>query len=109
MAATGDEGVTLVSLVATALARVDTSRFRVIVLGGSAPPEDRPHNAVATYGMTETGSGVVYDGVPLDGVDVRIDEHGQIHVRGAMLLRTYRSGIDPKDARGWFPTGGLGA
>ena len=26
---------------------------------------------VTTYGLTETGSGVVYDGVPLDGVEVR--------------------------------------
>ena len=34
------EGVTLVSLVATALRRIDASRFRVIVLGGAAPPAD---------------------------------------------------------------------
>ena len=33
-------------------------------------PADLPPNAVTTYGMTETGSGVVYDGVPLDGVEV---------------------------------------
>ena len=50
---------------------------------------------VTTYGMTETGSGVVYDGRPLDGVDVRIDEDGQILVRGPMLLRCYRDGSDP--------------
>ena len=37
--------------------------------------------------MTETGSGVVYDGVPLDGVDVRIADDGEIHLRGPMLLR----------------------
>ena len=29
-----------------------------------------PPNVVTTYGMTETGSGVVYDGRPLDGVEV---------------------------------------
>jgi len=42
------------------------------VLGGSAPPARLPPNIVTTYGMTETGSGVVYDGRPLDGVDVSI-------------------------------------
>ena len=60
------------------------------MLGGARPPADRPPNAVTTYGMTETGSGVVYDGRPLDGVEVRIDDDGEIHLRGPMLLRTYR-------------------
>jgi o-succinylbenzoate---CoA ligase len=41
---------TLVSLVATALARIDATRFRVIVLGGSRPPAHRPANTVTTYG-----------------------------------------------------------
>ena len=102
------EGVTLVSLVATAFRRVDASRFRVIVLGGAAPPEALPPNAVTTYGMTETGSGVVYDGVPLDGVDVRVGPSDEILIRGPMLLRAYRDGTDPKDADGWFATGDLG-
>jgi O-succinylbenzoic acid--CoA ligase len=104
-----DDGATLVSLVATALRRIDPALFRVIVLGGSAPPADRPPNALATYGMTETGSGVVYEGRPLDGVEVRVDEDGQIHVRGPMLLRCYRDGTDPKAADGWFATGDAGA
>ena len=98
---------TLVSLVATALRRIDPNRFRVIVLGGSRPPPDRPSNSVATYGMTETGSGVVYDGRPLDGVELRVVD-GELHVRGDMLLRCYRDGTDPKLADGWFPTGDLG-
>jgi o-succinylbenzoate---CoA ligase len=106
MRATAD-GCTLVSLVATALARVDPSRFRWVVLGGSRPPEDRPPNCVTTYGMTETGSGVVYDGVPLAGVDVRIDD-GEVLLRGPMLLRAYRDGTDPKDDGGWLATGDLG-
>jgi O-succinylbenzoic acid--CoA ligase len=58
--------------------------------------------------MTETGSGVVYDGRPLDGIDVRIDADGEIHLRGPMLLRCYRDGSDPKDGDGWLPTGDLG-
>lgn len=103
-----DEGATLASLVATQLRRRDVTRFRVVVLGGSAPPADRPANGVVTYGMTETGSGIVYDGVPLDGVEARAID-GELHVRGPMLLRTYRDGTDPKDAAGWLPTGDGGA
>jgi O-succinylbenzoic acid--CoA ligase len=102
-------GASLVSLVPTALARIDASIFRVIVLGGSRPPVDRPPNCVTTYGMTETGSGVVYDGVPLDGVDVDIGDDGEIRLRGPMLLRCYRDGPSPFDADGWLPTGDLGA
>lgn len=105
-------GASLVSLVSTALTRIDPTVFRTIVLGGSRPPADRPANTVTTYGMTETGSGVVYDGSPLDGVEVRIDADssgvGEIHLRGPMLLRSYRDGTDPKDANGWLPTGDLG-
>jgi O-succinylbenzoic acid--CoA ligase len=101
-------GATLVSLVATALARIDASRFRTIVLGGSRPPDDRPANCVTTYGMTETGSGVVYDGVPLDGVEVDIATDGEIRFRAPMLLRCYRDGTTPFDDDGWFATGDLG-
>ncbi len=99
---------TLISLVPAALDRVNIGQFRRIVLGGSRPPPDRPANSVATYGLTETGSGIVYDGYPLDGVELRIIE-GRIEVRGPMLLRAYRSGHDPKSADGWLPTGDLGA
>lgn len=98
---------TLVSLVATALRRIDPRRWRVIVLGGSRPPSDRPSNSVTTYGMTETGSGVVYDRRPLDGVELRIVE-GEVQLRCAMLLRCYRDGTDPRIEGGWFPTGDLG-
>ena len=58
--------------------------------------------------MTETGSGVVYDGVPLDGVEVRIDGDAEVWLRGPMLLRGYRDGTRPFDADGWLPTGDLG-
>src|SRR5688572_21980844 len=50
---------TLVSLVATALRRIDATSFRRVLLGGAAPPDDLPANVVTTYGMTETGSGIV--------------------------------------------------
>jgi O-succinylbenzoic acid--CoA ligase len=106
-AAVEASNATLVSLVSTALTRIDPTRFRTIVLGGARPPADRPANCVTTYGMTETGSGIVYDGVPLDGIEVRIDDD-QIMVRGPMLLRGYRNGATPLDADGWLATGDLG-
>lgn len=99
---------TLVSLVATALERIDPQRWRTIVLGGSKPPADRPANTVITYGMTETGSGVVYDRRPLDRVEIRIVD-GEVELRCPMLLRCYRDGTEPVDADGWFATGDLGA
>ena len=101
-------GCTRTSLVPTALARVDPQVFRTILVGGQEPPADRPANVIATYGLTETGSGIAYDGVPLDGVEIRV-VHDEIHVRGAMLLRAYRNGEDPKDDDGWFPTGDAGS
>jgi O-succinylbenzoic acid--CoA ligase len=58
--------------------------------------------------MTETGSGIVYDGLPLDGVEVAIVA-GEIRVRGPMLLRAYRDGSDPKDNSGWLKTGDAGS
>lgn len=97
-------GCTLVSLVPTALRRVDAGLFRTVVLGGSAMPDDLPPHAVTTYGMTETGSGVVYDGRPLDGVEIRVVD-GEVQVRAPMLLRAYRDGVDPRTPDGWFPTG----
>ena len=102
------DGATAVSLVATALRRVDPSLFRVIVLGGARPPSDRPSNAVATYGMTETGSGVVYDGRPLKGVEVAIEPDGEVLLRCPMLLREYRDGSSPLDGEGWLHTDDLG-
>jgi O-succinylbenzoic acid--CoA ligase len=99
----------LVSLVPTTLARVDPSRFHTVVLGGSAPPDNLPPNVVTTYGLTETGSGVVYDGVALDGVELAVDERGEIRLRGPMLLRAYRDGTVPTNADGWLATGDAGS
>jgi O-succinylbenzoic acid--CoA ligase len=107
-------GATLVSLVATALGRTDTTGYRAVLLGGAAPPDQLPTNVVTTYGMTETGSGVVYDGVPLDGVELRIGDgelgaRGEVLVRGPMLMRAYRDDTDPTLPGGWLPTGDAGS
>ncbi len=107
-----EDGVTLTALVTRALAQVRVAGFRRIIIGGAAPPPDRPPNVIATYGMTETGSGIVYDRVPLDGVEIRIgggeeDGSGEVLLRGPMLFRGYRHDPDPF-VDGWFPTGDVG-
>lgn len=98
----------LVSLVPTALARVGTGLFYKVLLGGSAPPSSLPGNVVTTYGMTETGSGVLYDGTPLAGVDVSLAPSSEVMLRCPMLLRSYRDGTVPLDREGWFATGDAG-
>lgn len=100
-------GATLTSLVPAALKDLDVSRFRKVLLGGSAIPANRPSNAIATYGLTESAGGVVYDGRSLPGVELRIDD-GEIVMRSPTLLRTYRLADDPKSSDGWLPTGDLG-
>jgi O-succinylbenzoic acid--CoA ligase len=107
-AAVDSSDANLVSLVATALTRIDSTKFRTIVLGGARPPADRPANTVATYGLTETGSGVVYDGIPLDGVEVDIGDDHEIRLRGPMLTRGYRNGQSAVTNDGWLMTGDLG-
>ena len=102
------EGCNLVSLVPTALRRIDPSLFRTVLLGGSRPPIDRPPNVIATYGLTETGSGVVYDGRPLPGVDIRCSDTGEVLIRGRMLMRCYRDGTTSIDSDGWLHTGDSG-
>lgn len=104
-----DGPASLASMVRTQVARSDVSSFRTVLLGGGPPPDDVPDNVVVTYGMTETGSGIAYDGVPLDGVEVRVADDGEVWVRGPMLLRCYHDGADPKDADGWLPTGDSGS
>ncbi|MGF1595880.1 MAG: class I adenylate-forming enzyme family protein [Acidimicrobiales bacterium] len=101
-------GATLVSLVTRALNQIPADAFRAVLIGGAAPPPDRPSNVIATYGMTETGSGVVYERRALDGVEIDIDDGGEIRLRGPMLFRAYRHDPDPFAPGGWFPTGDLG-
>ncbi len=119
---------THVALVATALQRLDPSVFTCVLLGGSKAPDVLPPNVVSTYGMTETGSGLVYDGVPLEGVEIALrpterassgsaapdtDREGEILIRAPMLFRCYRGGQDgrvvgPDGTSTWFATGDSG-
>jgi o-succinylbenzoate---CoA ligase len=99
---------TMVSLVPTMLTRTKTNHFRIVLLGGSAPPEDPHENCIVTYGLTESGAGVVYDGMPLEGVEVELRD-GRIFLRGPMLCVGYRDGSTPLDADGWLATGDQGS
>ena len=102
-------GATHVSVVRAQLARHDLSGFDRVLLGGAKPPSVLEGNVTATWGMTETGSGVVYDGVALAGVEVASVD-GELLVRSPSLFRSYRDAPRPRrrgpDQRDdWFPTG----
>ena len=106
------KGATHVAVVRTQLARHDLSGYKCVLLGGARPPDQLPTNVVTTWGMTETGSGVVYDGVALAGVELSTLK-GELLVRSPTLLRTYRERpvafvTGPDGTPGWFPTGDAG-
>jgi len=64
-----------------------------------------------TYGMSETAGGCVYDGVPLDGVAVRVADGG-VELSGPVLAHGYRGDPVATGAAfvdGWFRTRDAGA
>ena len=88
-----------------------------VLIGGGPMPAGVAERAAAagisvmrTYGMSETAGGCVYDGVPLDGVLVRIDD-GRVVLGGATLAKGYRNRAepDPFAEGGWFRTDDIGA
>ena len=96
-----------------ALAELDA-----VLLGGGPAPRPILDAAAAagiavvrTYGMSETAGGCVYDGVPLDGVQLRVLSDGRIAIGGATLAKGYRNPVapDPFAEPGWFHTDDLGA
>jgi len=93
------------------------ARLDAILLGGAATPAPVLRRAreagitvVRTYGMSETCGGCVYDGVPLTGVDVRVDAESRVWLGGATLASGYRGLPDhPGFATpGWFRTDDAG-
>ncbi|MDH2903196.1 MAG: AMP-binding protein [Actinomycetota bacterium] len=105
-------GATHVAVVRAQLFRHDLSGFAAVLLGGARPPGDLADNVVTTWGMTETGSGVVYNGRPLRGVAV-VAIDGEICVQSPTLFRSYRDGSRPRitgpdGTDDWFPTGDEG-
>jgi len=104
-----DPTATLTSSVPTQLERADHSRFRAVLVGGAADwRRDRPANVIRTYGLTESYGGVVYDGEPLPGVEVRVVD-GEVHLRCGSLLSRYADGTKALLEGGWLPTGDEGA
>ena len=113
-----------ISLVPTQLVRVlrEPAASRVltaadaVLLGGAAVDPAllaRARRAgirvVTTYGMSETGGGCVYDGRPLDGVELSIQNPdaegaGRILISGPVLAEGYLQPADraPDDAGGSF-------
>lgn len=90
-------GRNCVSIVATQLYRAlevpsttaTLARFDAVLVGGAAlRPELRTRaegagiRVIETYGMSETCGGVVWDGVPLPGVQVTLGEHGRVQLDG---------------------------
>jgi O-succinylbenzoic acid--CoA ligase len=67
----------------------------VLVGGGAADPElldlarARGVRVVTTYGMSETCGGCVYDGRPLDGVEVTLGADGRVLISGPVLFEGY--------------------
>jgi o-succinylbenzoate---CoA ligase len=106
---------------AAALAELDA-----VLIGGGPMPQGVAERAsaagisvVRTYGMSETAGGCVYDGVALEGVQVRVDDgaetsatsnHGRVVLGGATLARGYRNPVrpDPFAEVGWFRTDDIG-
>ncbi len=110
-----------VSLVPTQLRRLLASEhapslqaYDAVLLGGAAAPAallDAARAAGArvmtTYGMSETSGGCVYDGVPLDGVQVELAD-GRIRLRGPVVARGYRLRSDAAFDGDAFTTSDLG-
>ncbi|WP_232321070.1 o-succinylbenzoate--CoA ligase [Mycobacterium shimoidei] len=113
------------SLVAAQLAKALTDRsasaalaeLDAVLIGGGPAPQPVLKAAAAagvtvirTYGMSETAGGCVYDGIPLDGVRLRVDADGRIVIGGATLAKGYRNPPtpDPFAEPGWFRTDDVG-
>ncbi|WP_299054499.1 AMP-binding protein [uncultured Nocardioides sp.] len=126
--ALGDDG--LCSLVPTQLAHLlddeedlaALARFHTVLLGGGpvdpalrARAEASGVRVVATYGASETAGGCVYDGRPLDGVRVRIDDgpggRGRILLGGPTLADGYLDDVTLTAETfddGWYRTSDAG-
>jgi O-succinylbenzoic acid--CoA ligase len=120
------EGADFTSLVPTQLHRLLDDPESVAALrgmhtillgGGPIDPALRARAAeeglrvVATYGSAETAGGCVYDGYPLDGVGLDVDDDGRIRISGPTLFDGY-DGDRGLTARvlvdGWFLTADAG-
>ncbi|MHB8719315.1 MAG: AMP-binding protein [Candidatus Dormibacteria bacterium] len=102
-ASLGDPGVRCVSLVPTQVHRLVAAGARldhldVALVGGDALDDGLRARAAAlgipvvhTYGQSQSGGGVVYDGVALDGVSVAVSAGGEVLLGGPTRMRGYRN------------------
>ena len=112
----------LAKALADTAARAALAELDAVLLGGGPAPAPVLDDAaeagitvVRSYGSSETAGGCVYDGLPLDGVAVRIDDPsevgpGRITIGGVTLAKGYRNPTDPNpfDEPGWFQTNDVG-
>jgi O-succinylbenzoic acid--CoA ligase len=83
---------------------------KAVLVGGAALTYELQEQAtsagikvVTTYGMSETSGGCVYNGVPLEGVQVAISDAGFIKISGPVLANNLAL-----DSQNWFVTSDLG-
>ena len=125
----GQEGLTHASLVPTMLSRLldlrggepVPSTLRCLLIGGASASGalvpsalERGYSVALTYGLTEACSQVATAppalveekpgtvGLPMDGLELRIEEDGEICVRGGTVSPS------TTDGAGWLRTGDLG-
>lgn len=82
-------------------------KFKAILVGGQSPNmgdvlelRSRGINVVVSFGMTETSGGCVYDGVPLDGVAVKLNA-GLVEISGPVLANGQGSSFLTNDLGQW--------
>ena len=88
--------------------------FRAILVGGQLTPDELYDRAlgldlkvVLSYGMTETAGGCVYDGIPLDGVRLKIAPDSRLLISGKTLAEGQDDWIFTNDLAELSPDGKL--
>ena len=83
---------------------------KAVLVGGAALTDELSTkasaagiNIITTYGMSETSGGCVYNGEPLEGVQITIADSGFIKIKGAVLANNLSL-----DSENWFATSDLG-
>jgi long-chain acyl-CoA synthetase len=112
-------------------AGADVASLRLTVSGGAALPVEVLHGfetrfatkVLEGYGLSETSPVVSFNhadrerkpgsiGTPIDGVEMRLLDDGEIAVRGHNVMKGYwgrpEATADAIDADGWFHTGDVG-
>jgi O-succinylbenzoic acid--CoA ligase len=99
-------------------ARRTLTDLAALLVGGQSTPLSLREEAtrlgfsiVRSYGSTETSGGCVYDGVPLEGVELALEESGELRIAGNILALEYteqrltNSRFVMRDGKRWYLTG----